>query len=76
MIGKAIKYMRNKKGLKQDQLAKLINTERTTLSGYETERRNIGFDLVEQIANNCGYKIYFDNGIEKFQIKDLERKDI
>ncbi len=76
MIGKAIKYMRNNKKLNQEQLSKIIDVERTTLSGYETERRNINFETIEKIANNCGYKIYFDNGKERFQVKDLERKDI
>lgn len=76
MIGKVLKYMRIKKGLNQEQLAKIINVERTTLSGYETERRDINFKTMEQIANNCGFKIYFDNGKEKFQAKDLERKDL
>lgn len=76
MIGKALKYMRIKKGLNQTQLAKILNIAQTTLSGYETKYSNPTFETIEQIANNCGYKIYFDNGIEKFQIKDLERKDI
>lgn len=78
MIGKAIKYMRNQKNLNQEQLADLLKIERTTLSGYETERRNPTFELIEKIAKECGYKIYFINKEtkEKFQIKDLLRKDI
>ena len=36
MIGKAIKFMRKEKKLSQEQLAKILDIERTTLSGYET----------------------------------------
>lgn len=76
MIGKALKYIRNKKNLNQENLAKLVNIGRTTLSDYEREKTDINFETLENIAKICGYKIYFDNGKEKFQVKDLERKDI
>ncbi len=76
MIGKAIKYIRKNKGYSQEDLAMLINIKRTTLGNYETETRQPVFETIEKIANKCGYKIYFDNGKEKFQIKDLERKDV
>ena len=76
MIGKAIKYMRIKKEINQEQLAKLINGSQQNISRYENNQRIISFETLEQIAKLCGYKIYFDNGKERFQIKDLERKDI
>lgn len=76
MIGKAIKYMRKVKGLSQEDLGNLISLNRTTLGNYETETRQPTFEVIENIANKCGYKIYFDNGKEKFQIKELTRKDI
>lgn len=76
MIGKALKYIRNKKNLNQENLAKLVNIGRTTLSDYEREKTDINFETLENIAKICGYKIYFDNGKERFQVKDLERKDI
>ncbi|MFR2585190.1 MAG: helix-turn-helix domain-containing protein [Bacilli bacterium] len=78
MIGKTLKYLRSKKKLNQDQVAKLLDIERTTLSGYEIERRQPDFETIEKIANNCGYKIFFINEEtkDKFQVKDLTRKDI
>lgn len=78
MIGKALKYMRNKKNLKQEQMAKIINIGRTTLSDYEREKTDANFSTIEKIANNCGYKVFFinDETNEKFQVKDLIRKDI
>ena len=78
MIGKALKYMRNNKNLKQQQLSSIVNIGRTTLSDYEREKTDINFDTLEKIANNCGYKIFFINeeNKDKFQVKDLIRKDI
>ena len=76
MIGSAIKYMRIKKGLTQDSLGKICNIGRSTLSDYEREKTDINFETLERIAKECGYKIYFENESEKFQVTDLKRKDI
>ena len=59
MIGKALKYMRKNKKLKQDVLAKEIGISQQNLSRYKNEQRIISFDTIEQIANKCGYEIYF-----------------
>lgn len=74
MIGKVLKYMRISKGFNQEQLGKILNISQQNLSRYEKNQRIISFDMIEKIANNCGYKIYFDNGTDKFQAKDVERK--
>lgn len=78
MIGKAIKYMRRKVNLKQEVLAKKIDIARTTFAGYEQGYREPTFDTIEKIANECGYKIYFEDkkNNDKFELKDLDRKDI
>lgn len=76
MIGKIIKYMRKNKELSQEDLATLLQMNRTTLGNYETETRQPTFETIEKISNKCGYKIYFINEKEKFQGKDLERKDV
>lgn len=78
MIGKALKYMRSNINLNQENMSKLINIGRTTLSDYEREKTDINFETLEKLANTCGYKIYFINEKtkDKFQIKDLERKDV
>ncbi len=76
MIGNTLKYMRKKKALKQDTLAKLVGISQQNLSRYEKEQRIISFELIEKIANTCGYKIYFISNNEKFESKDLIRKDI
>lgn len=74
MIGKVLKYIRLKKGFNQEQMGKIINVSQQNLSRYEKNQRIISFDLIEKIANNCGYRIYFENENEKFQMKDIERK--
>ena len=74
MIGKVLKYMRIKKGFNQEQLGKILNINQQSLSRYEKNQRIISFDLIEKIANNCGYKIFFENENEKFTVKDIERK--
>ena len=78
MIGKALKYMRKTKNLKQDVLAKEIDISQQNLSRYENEQRIVSFDTIEQIANKCGYEIYFINkqSKDKFKTSDLKRKDI
>lgn len=76
MIGKTLKYMRIQKNLTQEQLGKICNIGRTTLSDYEREKTDINFETIEKISKICGYKIFFENENEKFQTKDLERKDI
>lgn len=74
MIGKVLKYMRIKKELNQEQLGKILNISQQNLSRYEKNQRIISFEMIEKIANTCGYKIYFQNDKEKFQAKDIERK--
>ena len=59
MIGKALKYMRKNKNLKQDALAKQLGISQQNLSRYENEQRIISFETIEQIANTCDYNIYF-----------------
>ena len=78
MLGKALKFLRINKGLSQEQLGKITNIGRSTISDYEREKTDINFYNLEKIANNCGYKIFFisDDNKEKWQIKDLKRKDI
>ncbi len=78
MIGKVIKYMRNTQKLNQETLSKKVSIGRTTLSDYEREKTDINFNVLENIAHICGYKIYFINEKtnDKFEANDLQRKDI
>ena len=77
--GLRIKNIReNELKMNKTQLAKEIGISQQNLSRYENEQRIISFDTIEQIANKCGYEIYFLNKKtkDKFQTNDLTRKDI
>ena len=76
MIGKALKYMRKKLNYKQEVLARMLGISQQNLSRYEKNQRIVSFETIEKIANECGYKIYFESKDDKFELKDLERKDI
>ncbi len=76
MIGKVIKYMRKSRKLRQSDLIKILNIGQSTLSDYENEKISINFETLEKIANECGFKIFFVSDNEKFEAKDLARKDI
>ena len=75
MVGRILKVLRTKAGLKQDVLAKKLNIDQTTLSGYEVGRRNIDFETTIKLAKECGYDIYFINNKtgDKFKPTDLKR---
>ena len=78
MIWKAIKYMRKQADFKQEILAKKLDVARTTYAGYEQNYREPTFETIEKIANECGYKIYFENPNteDRFELNDLKRKDV
>lgn len=78
MIGKILKYMRKEKNFKQEVIAKKLGIERSSLSSYESERRQPDFNTIEKIANMCDFDIYFINNKtgEKLTSKEFIRKDI
>ena len=77
MIGNVLRYMRRKNKYKQGQISRIVGVARNTISQYETETIQPTFDMIEKIAHNCGYKIYFENekNGERFQSKEIRRKD-
>ena len=76
MIGKILKYMRQKQKLKQKELSKLTNIPQNTISQDETGRIQPTFQIIETIANSCGYKVKFINNIETIDSKNIERKEL
>ena len=50
-IGKNIRYLRESKGLTQDQLAEKLFVTRQTISNYETGRTRPDVDMIVSIAN-------------------------
>ena len=78
MIGKVLRYMRSQSNYRQDEVSKIAGVARNTISQYETETIQPTFDMIEKIANKCGYKVYFESndGSDRFQSKDIIRKDV
>lgn len=78
MIGKMLRYMRHICGLNQVELSKHLNIAQTTLSGYETHYSNPDFEMIQRIADRCGFEIIFRNKKtrEEFTVDNIERKDV
>ncbi len=76
MIGKVLKYMREKNNFSQEQISNITNIGRSTISDYEREKTDINFENLEKIANLCNFEIFFynKNTKEKFKAKDILRK--
>ena len=76
MIGKVLKYMREKNNFSQEQISNITNIGRSTISDYEREKTDINFENLEKIANICNFEIFFynKNTKEKFKAKDILRK--
>lgn len=77
MIGNVLKYMRQKRNLKQEMLAKQINIKSNALSQYETGARQPTFEAIEKIADLCNFDIYFQDRVSKetFKAKEITRKN-
>ena len=78
MVGKMLKILRSNKDYNQTELAELLNIAQTTLSGYETNYSNPKFEVINRIAEICGYEIIFRNKSTKQEIgvDNFERMDI
>lgn len=78
MIGKCIKYLRKKNNYKQEALSKILGLEKSSLSSYEIERRDITFKMMEKLAQACNYEIIFrsEKLNDEFKLSDIDRKDV
>ena len=78
MIGKILKYMRNDKNYKQEEIASILNIKSNTLSQYENNNRQATFETIEKIAQYCDYEIIFRNKKtkEEINISNINRKEL
>ena len=78
MISKILRYMRRTANLNQQELAKKMNVAPTTISGYETDYSQPRFDIIEEIADKCGFDVEFINRKTKQVIttKNIDREEI
>ncbi|TGE39801.1 XRE family transcriptional regulator [Desulfosporosinus fructosivorans] len=51
MLGKRLLYLRNKRGLTQEELAKIFCMSRSTYAQYEVDRRKPDYDTLQKIAD-------------------------
>jgi len=58
ILGRNISILRKKLGFSQDDIAKLLYVDRSTVSKYESEARNIPIEHLEKIANFLGVELY------------------
>lgn len=65
-----LKYFRERKGLSQSQLAKYIGVSSSTISMYETGRREPDFEVEERIAD------FFNVDLNTLRGKDPEAAGI
>ena len=78
MIGKILRTMRRKSNLSQEQVGKLTDFARNTISQYENGINQPDFKTIEKIANICGYQITFYNAKtkDKLTTDNIDREEI
>lgn len=75
MISDILKYLRKSKKLKQSEVASIANIAVSTISGYETNYSQPTFEIIEKIADICGYDIIFRDRKTEYEVtsKNIDR---
>ncbi len=75
MISDILKYLRKSKKLKQSEVASIANIAVSTISGYETNYSQPTFEMIEKIADICGYDIIFRDRKTEYEVtsKNIDR---
>ena len=75
MISDILKYLRKSKKLKQSEVASITNIAVSTISGYETNYSQPTFEMIEKIADICGYDIIFRDRKTEYEVssKNIDR---
>lgn len=75
MISDILKYLRKSKKLKQSEVASTANIAVSTINGYETNYSLPTFEMIEKIADICGYDIIFRNRKTEYEVtsKNIDR---
>lgn len=68
MISDILKYLRKSKKLKQLEVASTANIAVSTINGYETNYSQPTFEMIEKIADICGYDIIFRNRKTEYEV--------
>ena len=75
MISDILKYLRKSKKLKQSEVSSTANIAISTISGYKTNYSLPTFEMIEKIADICGYDIIFRNRKTEYEVstKNIDR---
>lgn len=66
-----LKSLRTNKGLKQEELAKILGLSRSTITKYETGEREPDFEILEKIADYFNVSTDFLLGREKRELLNV-----
>jgi len=74
-FAKRLKDLRNERGYTQEELAKLLNTSRSTIGMYEQGKREPNFEMQEAIADlfNVNMDYLLKRDIDKEEMILIER---
>ena len=74
-IGKMIKELRVKKNISQEDLANILSVNRATIANYESGRRALTIDKLEELLNALDTSLadfFNSNNLEKTEVKPQE----
>lgn len=75
-LGARIAYLRNKRGISQEELARYLKIGKSTLGMYETDRREPSYETTQKIATYFEVTIdWLVTGKEKKMSAVLSEKD-
>ena len=78
-IGKMIKELRVKKNISQEDLANILSVNRATIANYESGRRALTIDKLEELLNALDTSLadfFNSNNLEKTGVKPQEVRKI
>ena len=78
-VGKMIKELRIKKNISQEDLANILSVNRATIANYESGRRALTIDKLEELLNALDTSLadfFNSNNLEKTEVKPQELKKI
>ena len=70
LIGNRLRNLRKEKGLTQDELSKMLNVTKSTISYYENSKRTPTIANLHELANVFNVSFDYLIGNDKYQIAD------
>ncbi len=64
IVGKRLKELREKRNLTQEELGRILNLNKSTISHYENNSRTPDLDKLERFANYYGVELNYIVGLD------------